>query len=119
LQPGEAATAAAKAQIQVDQSAVEAASINLAFTRIDSPIDGIVGIPQAQVGDLVSISSGALTAVSTLDPIRDQFTVSEQEYLELGSAFQKPTRVDGNCSSYRQKEQHILAKVNSILPIAR
>src|SRR5246127_1762767 len=78
-----AAIGAAKAQIQAYQAAVEAATINLNFTRIVSPIDGVVGIAQAQVGDLVSPGSGILTTISTLDPIRDYFSVSEQEYLSL------------------------------------
>jgi membrane fusion protein (multidrug efflux system) len=83
VQAAKAAIGAAKAQIQAGQAAVETASINLGFTRVTSPINGIVGIAQAQVGDLVSASSGALTTVSTLDPIRDYFTVGEQTYLEL------------------------------------
>jgi RND family efflux transporter MFP subunit len=87
VQAAEAAIAAAKAQIQADQATVETASINLGFTRIVAPIDGIVGIAQAQVGDLVNTSSGPLTTVSTLDPIRDYFTVSEQEYLALQKRF--------------------------------
>jgi len=87
VQAAEAAIAAAKAQIEASEAAVETASINLGFTRIAAPIDGIVGIAQAQVGDLVSTTSGALTTVSTLDPIRDYFTVSEQEYLALQKRF--------------------------------
>jgi RND family efflux transporter MFP subunit len=87
VQAAGAAITAAKAQIQADQAAVETANINLSFTRIVSPIDGIAGIAQAQVGDLVSTSSGTLTTVSTLDPIRDYFTASEQEYLALQKQF--------------------------------
>jgi membrane fusion protein (multidrug efflux system) len=83
VQAAGAAIAAAKAQIRVGKAAVETAAINLNFTRVVSPIDGIAGIAQAQVGDLVSTSSGPLTTVSTLDPIRDYFTVGEQEYLAL------------------------------------
>ena len=83
VQEAKAAIGAAKAQIQASQATVETATINLNFTRIISPIDGIAGIAQAQVGDLVSTTSGVLTTVSTLDPIRDYFTVSEQEYLAL------------------------------------
>ena len=83
VQAAKAAITAAKAQIQAGKAAVETANINLGFTRVASPINGIVGVAQAQVGDLVSASSGALTTVSTLDPIRDYFTVSEQAYLEL------------------------------------
>jgi RND family efflux transporter MFP subunit len=87
VQAANAAIGAAKAQIQANQAAVETATINLDFTRIVSPIDGIAGIAQAQVGDLVSPSSGMLTTISTLDPIRDYFSVSEQEYLALRKEF--------------------------------
>jgi len=87
VKAAEAAIAAAKAQIKASEAAVETTSINLSFTRIVSPIDGIAGIAQAQVGDLVSTSSGPLTTVSTLDPIRDYFTVSEQQYLALQKRF--------------------------------
>jgi RND family efflux transporter MFP subunit len=83
VKAADAAIAAAKAQIQAAQAAVETATINLGFTQIASPIDGIADVATAQVGDLVSSSSGVLTTVSTLDPIRDYFTVSEQDYLQL------------------------------------
>ena len=86
-QAAKAAIGAAKAQIQASQAAVETATINLNFTRIISPIDGVAGFAQAQVGDLVSTSSGVLTTVSTLDPIKDYFGVSEQEYLTLQKQF--------------------------------
>ena len=102
VQAANAAIAAAKAQIQAYQAAVETASINLGFTRIVSPIDGIAGIAQAQVGDLVSTSSGTLTTISTLDPIRDYFTVGEQDYLALRKQFLGST-------SDRWKLQLILA----------
>jgi RND family efflux transporter MFP subunit len=91
VQAAKAAIGAAKAQIQANQATVETATINLNFTRIVSPIDGISGIAQAQVGNLVSTSSGVLTTVSTLDPIRDYFSVSEQEYLALRKQFSGST----------------------------
>jgi membrane fusion protein (multidrug efflux system) len=87
VKAAEAAIASAHAQIHASQAAVETAAINLNFTRIVSPIDGIAGVAQAQVGDLVSTSSGVLTIVSTVDPIRDYFSVSEQEYLALQKRF--------------------------------
>ena len=83
VQAANAAIGAAKAQIQANQAAVETAAINLEFTRIVSPIDGVVGTAQAQVGDLVSPGSGILTTISMLDPIRDYFSVSEQDYVAL------------------------------------
>ena len=72
---------AAEAQVKSSQAAVQAAELNLGFTMVISPVDGIAGIAQAQVGDLVGPSSGDLTTVSTVDPIKVYFTVSEQEYL--------------------------------------
>jgi RND family efflux transporter MFP subunit len=87
VQAAIAAIGAAKAQIQASQAAVETAAINLNFTRIVSPIDGIIGVAQAQVGDLVGTSTGTLTTISTLDPIRDYFSVSEQEYLAVRKQF--------------------------------
>lgn len=77
-----AAITAAKAKVQAAQAAVRTAELNLGFTRIVSPIDGIAGIAQAQVGNLVNPTSGTLTTVSTVDPIKVYFTVSEQEYLD-------------------------------------
>jgi RND family efflux transporter MFP subunit len=73
---------AATAAAQSAKAAVETARINLGFTRLTAPIDGISGIAQQQVGALVSPTSGTVTTVSTLDPIKAYFTVSEQEYLE-------------------------------------
>lgn len=65
-----------------DKADVESARLNLEFTKIISPIDGIAGIANVQVGDLVgSGSANALTTVSTMDPIKVNFNVSEQEYL--------------------------------------
>jgi membrane fusion protein (multidrug efflux system) len=77
----------AQASIQAAEAAVETAQINLNFTRVVSPINGIAGVATAQVGNLVSATSGTLTTVSTLDPIRDYFSVSEQEYLALRKQF--------------------------------
>jgi RND family efflux transporter MFP subunit len=77
----------AKAQIQTYEAAVENAKINLEFTRLVAPIDGIAGQAQLQVGALVSPSSGPVTSVSTLDPIKVYFTASEPQYLEWRKRF--------------------------------
>lgn len=76
-----ATVATAEAQIQTAQAAVETAQINLDFTRLVAPIDGIAGQAQLQVGALVNLSSGPVTSVSTVDPIKVFFTVSEPQYL--------------------------------------
>jgi membrane fusion protein (multidrug efflux system) len=82
-----ATVATDKAQIKSAEAAVETARLNLGFTQISSPVNGIADVARAQVGDLVSSSSGTLTTVSTVDPIRDYFTVSEQDYLQLKQQF--------------------------------
>jgi RND family efflux transporter MFP subunit len=82
-----ATVATARAQIQTAQAAVETAQINLDFTRLIAPIDGIAGQAQLQVGALVNPSSGPVTSVSTVDPIKVYFTVSEQEYLAWRKRF--------------------------------
>jgi len=72
----------AKAGIVAAKAAVATADLNLGFTRILSPIDGIAGLARAQIGNLVSPTGDSLTTVSTVDPIKAYFTVSEQEYLQ-------------------------------------
>jgi membrane fusion protein, multidrug efflux system len=72
---------AANAAIVAAKAAVSAAELNLGFTTIRSPIEGIAGLALAQVGNLVSAGSSSLTTVSTVDPIKAYFTVTEQEYL--------------------------------------
>jgi len=73
----------ANAQIQTYQAAVDTAKINLGFTRLVAPIDGIAGQAQLQVGALANPASGPVTSVSTLDPIKVYFTASEAQYLDF------------------------------------
>jgi len=87
-----ATVATAKAQIKTAEAAVETAKLNLGFTRLTAPISGIAGQAQLQVGALVNTSSTPVTTVSTLDPIRDYFTVSEQDYIELQKQFSSSDR---------------------------
>lgn len=74
---------AADAGVEAANAAVEAARVNLGFTQLTSPIAGIAGKAQVQIGNLVSHDGGPITIVSTLEPIKAEFTVSEQEYLRL------------------------------------
>jgi RND family efflux transporter MFP subunit len=83
VETAQAQIEAAKAAVTAATAALETAKVNLGFTRLVSPIDGVAGVATIQVGNLVSPSSNAVTTVSTLDPIKANFTVSEQEYLSL------------------------------------
>ena len=91
----------AEAQIKTAEAAVETARINLDFTRLTAPIEGIAGQAQLQVGALVSPSSGAVTTVSTVDPIKVYFTVSESEYLEWHRRFPTETSLEAADKSLR------------------
>jgi RND family efflux transporter MFP subunit len=91
----------AKAQIETYEAAVETAKINLGFTRLVAPIDGIAGQAQLQVGALVSPSSGAVTSVSTVNPIKVYFTVSEAEYLDWHRRFPTQTALEAADKSIR------------------
>ena len=76
----------AKAELEAADANLKTAKLNLAFTRITSPITGIAGIAKAQIGDLLSPSGEALTTVSSVDPIKVYFNISEQEYLKVANA---------------------------------
>ena len=82
LDNARSAKSAAQATVGALQAAVEQAKLNLAWTRVTSPIGGIAGLGQQQVGDLVSPQT-VLTTVSTVDPIRVAYQISEQEYLQF------------------------------------
>ena len=82
-----ATVATAKAQIKTYEAAVETAKINLDFTRLVAPIDGIAGQAQLQVGALVTPGSGVVTSVSTVNPIKVYFTVGEPQYLAWRKRF--------------------------------
>jgi membrane fusion protein (multidrug efflux system) len=77
----------AQASVAAAKAEVERARLNLEFTKVASPVDGIAGVARAQIGDLVGPSSGNLTVVSTLDPIKSYISVSEQYYLNHARAF--------------------------------
>ena len=70
----------AQAAVESGRAAVEQAELNLEFTEVTSLVDGIAGIAQVQLGNLVGPNS-VLTSVSQVDPIKAYFPISEQEYL--------------------------------------
>jgi RND family efflux transporter MFP subunit len=72
-----------KANIQAAEAAVRTAEINLGYTKITAPIDGIVGIASAHVGDLVGPGTGPLTSISQVDPIKAVVNVGEQSFTEF------------------------------------
>jgi RND family efflux transporter MFP subunit len=102
-----ATVATAKAQIKSAEAAVETCKINLDFTRLIAPIDGIAGQAQLQVGALVNLSSPPVTSVSTVDPIKVYFTVGEPQYLDWRRRF--PTETTRQAADKNLRLQLILA----------
>ena len=108
-----AGVATAKGQLENAKAAAQTAALNLSFTKIVSPIDGIAGIAQAQVGDLVSTTSNPLTTVSTLDPIKVYFTLSEQDYIRYTKPFLSDAEQNG---SLDQLELELILSDGSTFP---
>lgn len=108
VQAAKAQIETARAQIQAANAAVQAvtatvatAQLNLNFTRLTSPIAGIAGMAEQQVGALVSPASGPVTTVSTVDPIKCYITVSEQEYLDFHRRYSTPATLDAQRKQLR------------------
>lgn len=76
------AQAAASAGVQAAQATVEQAELNVGFTKVRSLINGIAGIAQVQVGNLVGLTT-VLTGVSQVDPIKVYFPITGDEYLRI------------------------------------
>jgi membrane fusion protein (multidrug efflux system) len=76
--------AAAKAEVKAQEAAVRQAELNLQFTKVTAPITGVTGIANPGIGDLVGPSDAQpLMTMSTVDPIKAYFQISEQDYLRL------------------------------------
>jgi membrane fusion protein (multidrug efflux system) len=76
-----AAESAAKAQVDAAQAMVEESQLNLEWTKVYCPIDGVAGVATSQVGDLVGPTT-KMTTISKVNPIRAYFSISENQYLQ-------------------------------------
>jgi RND family efflux transporter MFP subunit len=70
----------AQAAVETDEAVIEQAQLNMEWTKVTSLVDGIAGIAQVQIGNLVGPNS-VLTSVSQVDPIKAYFPISEQAYV--------------------------------------
>ena len=82
LDNDKSAEAAGKAQVDAAKAMIEQAKLNLEWTKVYSPIDGIAGVATSQVGDLVGTST-KMTTISKVNPIRAYFSISEDAYLKV------------------------------------
>jgi RND family efflux transporter MFP subunit len=110
-----AAAGSSRANVEADEAAVKQAELNLGYTRIISPIDGVAAIATAQVGDLVGPSTGTLTTVSQTDPIKAVVSAGEAPFTDFVTRHPDPAEraeyvktlqfelILGNGSVYPQK----------------
>ena len=94
-----AAAQAGRANIEADEAAVQQAQLNLGYTKILAPIEGVSGFANAQVGDLVSPTSGPLTTVSQIDPIKAIVTTGEGPFTDFISRHPDPKERDAYIKS--------------------
>jgi len=85
------ANRASKAAVKAAEAQVEQAQLNLEFTEVKSLVDGIAGIAQVQIGNLVNPTT-VLTAVSQINPIKAYFSISEQEYIHFADKINADTQ---------------------------
>jgi RND family efflux transporter MFP subunit len=86
-----AAADSSTANVEADKAAVQQAEINLGYTKIIAPIDGMVGFANNQVGDLVGPTTGPLTTMSQIDPIKAVVTAGEGPFTDFVSRHPDPT----------------------------
>ncbi|MEQ8151544.1 MAG: efflux RND transporter periplasmic adaptor subunit [Smithellaceae bacterium] len=99
---------AARAAVLAARASVDKAKLEVGFTKISSPIDGIAGLAKAQIGNLVGPgATEELTTVSTVNPIKFYFQISEQEYIK---AMQR------SATERERKEAELILADGSIYP---
>jgi membrane fusion protein (multidrug efflux system) len=105
---------AAKAQVDAMKAAVDKATLDLGYTHITSPIDGLVGTTQVKAGNLVGRGeSTLLTTVSQTDPILFRAGVSEAEYLRIAKRVQE---LGGQPAARKRAEVELLLADGTVLP---
>lgn len=90
-----AGSADADGQVASAQAQIEQAQLNLSYTQIRSPVDGVAGVATVRVGNLVGQDGPTLlTTVSQIDPIRVTFPLSELDYVKYPERFKDLTQRD-------------------------
>jgi membrane fusion protein (multidrug efflux system) len=106
LDNARAAVLAARGNVEATKGALQTAKLNLEWAEVRSPIRGLAGLAQTRVGTLVNPNQ-VLTIVSTLDPVRASFNVSQQDYLQYADVFNNP-----NAPQYTQLRYFELLLLN-------
>ena len=107
LDAAQAAYDASLAELQVAEAKLRTANIELGYTQITSPIDGVIGISKVLVGDYVGEGKlgGAINTVSSLGDMRVRFPVNETDMLR----FRQRDQVDTSLKQARNDIRLLLA----------
>ena len=99
--------AAARAGVRASEATVDLAEIELSYTRIIAPIDGLIGITKARPGEFVGREPNpvVLNTLSDIDPIRVRFSISEREYLIMARTYMAAGRKDQRSSDQKRSER--------------
>ena len=92
--------AAARAGVRASEAVVDLAEIELSYTHIMAPIDGLIGLTKARPGEFVGREPNpvVLNTLSDIDPIRVRFSISENEYLIMARTYMATNRSEGDRS---------------------
>ena len=86
-----AAAGSSRANVEADEAGVQQAELNLGYTKVTAPIDGLAGFANSQVGDLVGPTTGPLTTVSQLDPLKAVVSAGEGPFTDFVARHPDPT----------------------------
>jgi len=102
--------AAARANVRASEANVELAEIELGYTRIRAPIDGLIGLTKAKPGEFVGRDPNpvVLNTLSDIDPIRVRFSISEREYLALARHYSRRTALGESGDGSRRAADLVL-----------
>lgn len=109
LDNAQAAVREGEANVKATRAELDTAKINLEWTEVRSPISGLAGLAQTRVGTLVNPSQ-VLTVISTLNPMRATFSVSQQDYLKYSDAINNP-----NAPEHRSQRVFELILINGVV----
>lgn len=106
------------AQVAAKQAAVQSAQVNLDFTKVVAPIDGLAGLANYEVGTYVSSSSQQpLTTIVAIDPIKVVFQVGQDDYLSLiAGSLNNPSLAEEQKKEDRQAGMQMVLSDGTIYP---
>jgi membrane fusion protein (multidrug efflux system) len=102
--------AAARAGVRAGEAVVDLAEIELSYTHIMAPIDGLIGLTKARPGEFVGREPNpvVLNTLSDIDPIRVRFSIAEHEYLIMARTYMKTNRSKGDRKKRSERKRDLV-----------